>query len=109
MHLASCLGIVAFMYFLGLYLKLSICPVLAAGIGDNRDIPIAMATERAIRKRLALCPLWALALRVPDVSSFSFNLARVVLIVTPMLILPVVVQHHFQASLIVEPLIILFL
>jgi hypothetical protein len=27
-----------------------------------------MATERAIRERLALCPLWALALRVPDVS-----------------------------------------
>ena len=109
MHLASCLGIVAFMYLRGLYLKLSICPVLAACIGDNRVIPIAMAIERAIRKRLALCPLWALALRVPDVSSFPFNLARVVLIVTPMLILPVVVQHHFQASLIVEPLIILFL
>ena len=109
MHVASCLDIVAFMYLRGLYLKLSICPVLAASIGDNRVIPIAMATERAIRKRLALCPLWALALRVPDVSSIPFNLARVVLIVTPMLILPVVVQHHFQASLIVEPLIILFL
>ncbi len=108
-HLASCLGIVALMYFLGSFLKASICPVLAADIGDNRVIPIAMATERAIRKRLALCPLWALALRVPDVSSIPFNLARVVLIVTPMLILPVVVQHHFQASLIVEPLIILFL
>lgn len=102
MHLASCLGIVAFMYLRGLYLKLSICPVLAACIGDNRVIPIAMATERAIRERLALCPLWALALRVPDVSSFPFNLGCVVLIVTPMLILLVVELHHFQASLIVE-------
>jgi hypothetical protein len=69
MHLASCLGIVAFMYLLGSFLKASICPVLAAYIGDNRVIPIAMATERAIRERLALCPLWALALRVPSVSS----------------------------------------
>jgi hypothetical protein len=28
-----------------------------------------MATERAIRERLALSPLWALALRVPSMSS----------------------------------------
>lgn len=92
-----------------MFVLASLEPVLASYIGDNRVIPIAMATERAIRERLALSPLWALALRVPDVSSIPFNLARVVLIVTPMLILPVVVQHHFQASLIVEPLIILFL
>ena len=85
-----------------MFLLASIEPVLAAGIGDNRDIPIAMATVRAIRERLALSPLWALALRVPDMSSSLFNLGRVVLIVTPMLILPVVELHHFQASLIVE-------
>ena len=57
------------MYLRGLYLKASICPVLAADIGDNRVIPIAMATERAIRERLALSPLWALALRVPYMST----------------------------------------
>jgi len=44
------------MYFLGLYLKASIEPVLASYIGDNRAIPIAKATERAIRERLALSP-----------------------------------------------------
>ncbi len=68
MHVASVLFIVAFMYLRGLYLKASIEPVLASYIGDNRAIPIAMATERAIRERLALSPLWALALRVPDMS-----------------------------------------
>jgi hypothetical protein len=52
-----------------MFLLASIEPVLAAGIGDNRDIPIAMATERAIRERLALSPLWALALRVPYMST----------------------------------------
>ena len=44
------------MYFLGLYLKLFIEPVFACTIGANRAIPIAMATERAIRERLALSP-----------------------------------------------------
>ena len=52
-----------------MFLLASIEPVLAAGIGDNRVIPIAMATERAIRERLALSPLRALAVRVPYVSS----------------------------------------
>ena len=82
-------------------MKASIEPVFACTIGANRAVTIASATERVIRERLALSPLWALALRVPCVSSIPFNLGRVVLIVTPMLILPVVVLHHFQASLIV--------
>ena len=44
------------LYFLGSFLNASIEPVFACVIGANRAITIAMATERAIRKRLALSP-----------------------------------------------------
>jgi len=57
MHLASCFGIVAFMYFLGLYLNDSIEPVFACAIGANRVIPITMATERTIREAVRSEPL----------------------------------------------------